>query len=390
MPKHNKHTKLIRPTLGEFARQEWAIIGTPCGNIQQITNKVLQALKPSFQLAYVDADHPPQNPSTPPSSVKTLRATSLFNRSLTYTDKITHHQLSFVGDFNTFQRRPIFNQVDGVLVNGNHFKAKQQVVVIDARKFESLGRKLDRLTDVILFLIEEEGSTIPPFLQDHLPHWESIPQLSTKDHTAIQAFFQQQLETQIPPLSGLILAGGKSQRMGQDKGLLNYHGKPQREFMLDLLQEHCENTYLSCRADQVETITHPHIVDTFIGLGPFGAILSAFRSQPNHAWLVLACDLPLLDQKTIDLLIQQRNPSKVATAFYNPATQFPEPLITIWEPRSYLTLFEYLAQGYSCPRKALINSDIELIKLENPAVLKNVNTPEERADIIASNNQFKT
>ena len=67
---------------------------------------------------------------------------------------------------------------------------------------------------------------------------------------------------------------------------------------------------------------------------------------------------------------------KVATAFLNPETEFPEPLITIWEPRSYPVLFQFLTQGYSCPRKVLINSEIELLHLEEHEVLMNVNDRE--------------
>jgi molybdopterin-guanine dinucleotide biosynthesis protein A len=91
--------------------------------------------------------------------------------------------------------------------------------------------------------------------------------------------------------------------------------------------------------------------------------------------------LPLLDKKTLDYLIGNRNPSAIATAFYNPETDFPEPLITIWEPRSYPILYQFLAQGYSCPRKILINSEIELLKINETKVLKNVNKPEELAAV---------
>ena len=54
---------------------------------------------------------------------------------------------------------------------------------------------------------------------------------------------------------------------------------------------------------------------------------------------------------------------------------FPEPLITIWEPRSYPTLMQFLTQGYSCPRKVLMNSDIQLVVPEFPEELTNVNHP---------------
>jgi molybdopterin-guanine dinucleotide biosynthesis protein A len=113
-----------------------------------------------------------------------------------------------------------------------------------------------------------------------------------------------------------------------------------------------------------------------------GAILSAFRQNPNTAWLVVAVDLPLLDKSTLQLLIENRNPSKLATAFNSPVNEFPEPLIAIWEPRAYPVLLQFLAQGYSCPRKALINTDVELLDAPNPEALFNVNTPEERKKLL--------
>ena len=171
--------------------------------------------------------------------------------------------------------------------------------------------------------------------------------------------------------------------MGEDKGLINYHGKSQREHMADLLRDICDQTFISCRPDQVDEIErYSTLPDTVAGLGPFGAILSAFRAYPNHAWLVVACDLPLLDKKILTQLRSSRNPSKIATAFNSPVTEFPEPLICVWEPKAYPVLLQFLAQGYSCPRKVLINSDVELLDAANPKALSNVNKPEERAEIV--------
>ena len=77
-------------------------------------------------------------------------------------------------------------------------------------------------------------------------------------------------------------------------------------------------------------------------------------------------------------LVNHRNPTKLATCFYNPETEFPEPLITIWEPKAYPVLLEFLSQGYSCPRKVLINTDIEMIQMKDPTKMTNANTDEER------------
>ena len=79
----------------------------------------------------------------------------------------------------------------------------------------------------------------------------------------------------------------------------------------------------------------------------------------------------------MDFLIKNRNPSAIATAYRSPASGFPEPLVAIWEPKSYPILLQFLAQGYSCPRKVLINSPVHVIDAPNSDVLMNVNTPDE-------------
>ncbi|HKI46429.1 MAG TPA: NTP transferase domain-containing protein, partial [Balneolales bacterium] len=119
-----------------------------------------------------------------------------------------------------------------------------------------------------------------------------------------------------------------------------------------------------------------------IGLGPMSGILSAFQSDPDAAWFTVACDLPYLSCQTLDFLLKNRNPSKAATAFYDPKGEFPEPLITIWEPRSYPALLQFLSQGYTCPRKALINSDTRLLQAPDVNELRNVNNPEEYEEAV--------
>ena len=113
-----------------------------------------------------------------------------------------------------------------------------------------------------------------------------------------------------------------------------------------------------------------------------GGILSALQKHPDKAWLSIACDYPFVSAQTIKQLISRRNPSKMATAFYDAEGKFPEPLITIWEPRSYLYLLQLLSMGNSSLRKALIYADAELIVIHNEQELFNSNTPEEYEDAL--------
>ena len=66
--------------------------------------------------------------------------------------------------------------------------------------------------------------------------------------------------------------------------------------------------------------------------GPFNGILSSHDEHTDVAWLVLACDLPLLDSESIRHLINERDASKAATSYATRKTKLPEPLVTIWEP----------------------------------------------------------
>lgn len=188
-------------------------------------------------------------------------------------------------------------------------------------------------------------------------------------------------ETDIPKLNGLVLAGGKSRRMGNPKDKINWHGKEQRYYAADLLAPFCDEVFISCRQDQLENFepNYNALTDTFLNMGPFGGILSALRSQRDTAWLVVACDLPLLDEKSLEFLIENRNIEKAATTYESPFDGLPEPLITIWEPKSYPLLLNFLGSGITCPRKVLINSDTLILKPGNPDSLMNVNTPEDRA-----------
>ena len=181
-------------------------------------------------------------------------------------------------------------------------------------------------------------------------------------------------------INGLVLAGGKSKRMGRDKGSIEWHGKEQQHYMADLLRPLCNKIYISHRHGQ-EAKTNKNyktLVDTYTGIGPYGAILSAFRFQPDVAWFVVACDLPLLDTDTLKYLLVNRNAAAMATTFQSPHDGLPEPLITIWEPRSREILLSFLANGYTCPRKLLIQSDAaHILQPPDSNALMNVNTPED-------------
>ncbi|MDB5007407.1 MAG: mobA [Mucilaginibacter sp.] len=375
LKEHKKHTDLKRPSLGNYNRNEYAIVGAPCTAIKFLADQVINALSPGYKCAYADTTH---------NDDMTLLPGRLSNgAAIEYTDQVNYCQLNYKLPFNTFKLREVFADCDLVLVNGNHQQAKSQVVIISESKKASLQKRVDQLTNVKMLLLAEGTNEVFSFIKEAIPDWHQLPLYRMNDTDNIITFFKKELQQATPVLNGLVLAGGKSERMGFDKGAVNWHGKEQRYHMADLLKPFCNEVFISCRQDQQQDIDPGYLsaMDTFTGLGPYGAILSALREKSDSAWLVVACDLPLLSVNTLQYLVANRNTSSIATTYQSPHDNLPEPLITIWEPKSYPVLLSFLAQGYSCPRKVLINSEITLLNAPDPDDLTNVNTPDELVKI---------
>jgi molybdopterin-guanine dinucleotide biosynthesis protein A len=183
------------------------------------------------------------------------------------------------------------------------------------------------------------------------------------------------------PLKGLVLCGGFSTRMQEDKSNIQYHGMPQWQYLVTLLQSLLPEVYISCRPEQQAHFDgYPLLIPDSVPYGgPSAGLLSAHAAQPGAAWLVIACDLPLLSHQSLELLLQSRDATKTATSFISPVNDLPEPLLAIWEPAGLKALEENVKAGRNCPRKTMLNSHIATFN--NPYGIEqfNANTPEEKA-----------
>jgi molybdopterin-guanine dinucleotide biosynthesis protein A len=194
-----------------------------------------------------------------------------------------------------------------------------------------------------------------------------------------------------PPLYGLVLAGGRSRRMGRDKAALAYQdGVPHARRTADLLAGICERVFVSCRADQESDPTLSgigKIPDAFDIGGPLNGILSALSAYPHAAFLVAACDLPFLSADALQTLVAARDVTKSMTVFENPVREnFLEPLCAIYEPGYAEQARVVMHQGLTCPTKIANALDVRRLILSGPAdarFLENANHPEDFQKAVA-------
>ena len=166
--------------------------------------------------------------------------------------------------------------------------------------------------------------------------------------------------------------------MGTDKSLLVYNGRPQREFLFELLETFCGQVYTSCRKDQQLPGNLNPLADSFHTAGPMNGIMTAFSRHPDASWLIIAVDMPYVTRATLQLLTGKRDKTRIATCFYNPVTKQPEPLLTLWEKEAYPFLRAFTGKGGISPRDFLKTHRVNLIPPPDTKTLLNFNTPEDR------------
>jgi molybdenum cofactor guanylyltransferase len=384
MKKHTKHTNIAKRHNGNFAPNEIALLGVKCDVIAELVHQFSKELS-NYKLAYFDASH-----AKPLDSAQDDKNLSEF---VFHQDR--NLQVTTSSRVNKFEQRLQFAQYDFVFINGNHYSGSKQIVFLDPEKEASINKRIEEISEIVFFIKTTTNVEVFDSLKTKFPNWESIPQYEINEVKKITNHIVNIVQETIPKIKGLVLVGGKSTRMGKDKSELNYFGKPQKVVAKELLENNKLETFYSVRTFGEVYLEHSRktqddnknaissgvekskeIQDTFLNLGPFGGICSAFQKDPNSAWLALATDVPFVNNELIQLLLEKRNPSKVATAIKGKGKEFVEPLITIYEPKAYPILLQYLSQGYSCPRKMLINSDVEIVEVDD-AFIRNVNTSEE-------------
>lgn len=186
------------------------------------------------------------------------------------------------------------------------------------------------------------------------------------------------------PLAGLVLAGGRSSRMGRDKAtLMHPDGRTLVRRCCDLLREAgCATVAVSLRGDQeipdslgelepVEIVRDPEGAS----VGPIAGMVAAMRLHPHADWLILACDLPRLDAATLKHLVAARQEGEIFLAYQSESDGLPEPLCALYAPAALPVLETAVDDDFRCPRKILILNHVRLLVPVTPHALDNANTP---------------
>ena len=141
-------------------------------------------------------------------------------------------------------------------------------------------------------------------------------------------------------LTGIILAGGKSRRLGVNKAILELKGKKLIEYPVHLLEKFCSQILIS--SNQPLPLSYPIVSDVSNDQGPMVGIYSCLLQSKTPYNIVLSCDMPFLGEDLITLLIERIEKNKIIVPVHD--NNLMEPLCAIYPTQSTKSLFESIRQ----------------------------------------------
>jgi molybdopterin-guanine dinucleotide biosynthesis protein A len=134
------------------------------------------------------------------------------------------------------------------------------------------------------------------------------------------------------PLLAGILIGGKSQRMGRPKHLVEHAGRSFLEHVVAAASRVASEVVLLGNGERPAGLRHLVQLPDPVGLeGPLAGLVAAFTHRPEAGWLLLACDMPLLGEAALSWLVAQRGEAISALLPRTP-DGWQQPVCAVYEP----------------------------------------------------------
>jgi len=183
-------------------------------------------------------------------------------------------------------------------------------------------------------------------------------------------------------ITGIILAGGKSTRMGTDKGLLKFEGETYIQILLRRLSGlFSDLIIIANRVDLYERYGFPVFPDRIADCGPLGGLYTGLLASGTLYNFMIACDMPFIKQELIEFIVSEIDGSDVVIPKRNGR---PEPLCAIYSKRCIGNIKEQLDKNNFKMTDFIRNMRIREISEEETLQFDhdemsfiNINTPSE-------------
>ena len=182
-------------------------------------------------------------------------------------------------------------------------------------------------------------------------------------------------------VSIILLAGGKSKRMGRDKCLIKLNGKTLLEHNISKAEKITRNILIIANQSKYGQFKYPLHKDIYTNKGPIGGIHTGLFHSTTNTNIVIGCDMPNLSLNFLQYMLKSHNVNFQATIPIH--LEKIQPLAGVYE-KTFLDIHESQIKAGKNKMKDLLRvSDIKYIDISNdlefysPYLFDNVNTVED-------------
>lgn len=187
-------------------------------------------------------------------------------------------------------------------------------------------------------------------------------------------------------ITGIILAGGKSSRMGTDKGFLKLNNKLFIEYSIEALQPLVSQMLIVSNNPDYDVFKMERVDDLIKDAGPLAGIYSGLKHSRTKYNLVLSCDIPLIKKEVLEKLIEAIDGNFDILQIESNGKSMP--LIAMYKKICETTFYKLLQNDERRLHVAINQCKVKNIVLNSESDLytTNINTPEELKTIAHVNN----
>jgi len=176
-------------------------------------------------------------------------------------------------------------------------------------------------------------------------------------------------------LTGIILAGGESTRMGQEKALIRFEGERLIQRSLSILDHFCDSMLISSNNKALEVFGYEVIEDDHHNIGPIAGLSAALKASPSEHHLVIPCDTPFVNERLYEKILRHADDFEVVIA--GTPDLYIEPLIGYYH-RSALDIIEkQIQKGMYKLHDALNLMNVKVEIFKDKHLFTNINSPDD-------------
>ncbi len=175
-------------------------------------------------------------------------------------------------------------------------------------------------------------------------------------------------------VTGILITGGKSSRMGSDKAFVNYNGKALGQWSSELLNKYCDHIIVASNNPDHANWGDEIVADT-LGDGPIAGLYAGL-SKSNTVWnLVLPCDTPNVSEAVIEKLLESKDGYDAVVAVDANGKQHP--LVALYHRQVLEVISGEIEKGKLAMMNILDQIQVGFVQFSQEHVLDNINSKQE-------------